>query len=106
MYGNEKVLSVGKGRAYGAELFFQQKLTKRFFVVMSYTLFRTEFTGVNTDKFIESSWDNKHLLSFIGGWKIGRNWELGAKFRYQGGSPYTPFDMEASQRNFLTTVEV
>ena len=25
------------------------------------------------------------------------------KFRYQGGAPYTPFDMAASQQNYLST---
>jgi hypothetical protein len=33
---------------------------------------------------------------------LGRNWELGIKYRYQGGAPFTPFDLPASRLNFLT----
>jgi hypothetical protein len=36
--GNESVEQNGKGRAYGFEFFVQQKLTKRFFGVLSYLL--------------------------------------------------------------------
>jgi hypothetical protein len=30
------------------------------------------------------------------GKKLKRNWELGMKVRYQGGQPYTPYDIERS----------
>lgn len=42
-------------------------------------------------------------MSFIGGVKFKRNYELGVKFRYQGGAPYTPLDPVASQVNYLST---
>jgi hypothetical protein len=99
--GNEPVRTNGKGRAYGYEFFAQQKLTKRFFGILSYTFYRSEYSGAN-NKFISSSWDNRHLLSVTWGYKFKRNWELGLKFRYQGGAPYTPFDETASRINFLS----
>ena len=37
-----------------------------------------------------------------GGYKLNRNWEIGIKYRYQGGAPYTPYDMNASRLNFAT----
>lgn len=99
--GNESVTSIGKGRSYGFELFIQQKLTGNLFAVFSYTWFKSEFSG-RDGKLIPSAWDSSNLISFVGGYKLPRNWELGVKFRYQGGTPYTPFDLEASQRNYLT----
>jgi hypothetical protein len=99
--GNEEVITNGKGTTYGVEFFAQQKLTKRFFGTFSYTWFISRFSGVNK-KEIASAWDNRHLLSFIWGYKFNKNWELGLKFRYQGGAPFTPFDMTASQLNYLT----
>jgi len=99
--GNEKVSSVGGGRAYGLELFVQKKLTKKQFLTFSYTYVRSLFDGVDTELF-PSTWDNKHLLSFIYGLKLKNNWELGVKHRFAGGSPYSPFDIEASQRNYLS----
>lgn len=100
--GNEPVTSTGLGRSYGLEFQFQQKFTKNFFAILSYTYYKSEFTNAN-GKYSPASWDNTHLLSFIGGYKFRRNYELGVKFRYQGGAPYTPFDMAASQRNYLST---
>lgn len=99
--GNEAVNTNGKGQAYGFELFAQKKLTKRFFGILSYTFYRSKYSGVNK-VLIPSSWDNQHLLSVTWGYKFPRNWELGLKFRYQGGSPYTPYDETASRLNFLS----
>ncbi|MFM2361297.1 MAG: hypothetical protein RLZZ316_199 [Bacteroidota bacterium] len=99
--GNEPVTQNGKGRAYGIELFAQQKLTNRFFGVFSYTLFWSEFTGLNT-AYTPASWDNRTLISATMGYKFKRNWELGLKFRYQGSAPFTPFDLIQSQLNYLT----
>ena len=45
--GNQAVTSTGKGRAYGGEFFFQQKLTCNLFAVASYILFWSEFTGLD-----------------------------------------------------------
>ncbi len=100
--GNELVKSIGKGRAYGVEFFVQQKLIKRLFVTASYTLFQSEFTGDN-NTYIPSSWDAKQLLSIILGYKFNRGWEIGLKYRLSGGTPYTPYDMVASQMNYTLT---
>ncbi|MGE5519491.1 MAG: TonB-dependent receptor plug domain-containing protein, partial [Candidatus Dadabacteria bacterium] len=99
--GNEAVISNGKGEAYGLEFFAQQKLTKRFFGFFSYTFFYSRFSNSN-GKLLPSSWDNRHLVSLTFGYKLPKNWELGMKYRYQGGAPFTPFNMELSQKNFLT----
>jgi hypothetical protein len=99
--GNEAVTTNGKGRAYGFELFAQKKLSNRFFGILSYTFYRSKYSGTNT-VLIPSSWDNQHLLSVTWGYKFPRNWELGLKLRYQGGSPYSPFDEAASRANFLS----
>ncbi|MFC4230967.1 TonB-dependent receptor domain-containing protein [Parasediminibacterium paludis] len=97
--GNEAVITNGKGKAYGLEFFLQKKLTKRFFGILSYTFYRSEYSGLNNE-YVASSWDNKHLLSVTWGYKFPKNWELGLKFRYQGSAPYTPFDETASRLNY------
>ncbi len=99
--GNEAVTTNGKGRAYGVEFFAQKKLTDRFFGIFSYTFYRSQYSGVN-GILLPSSWDNQHLLSITWGYKFNRNWELGLKFRYQGGAPYTPYDETASKMNYLS----
>ncbi|MEY3195052.1 MAG: hypothetical protein RIQ78_1149 [Bacteroidota bacterium] len=99
--GNEKVLSIGSGEAYGAELFAQQKLNKNLYFTASYTLFWSKFSNQN-GKQVASAWDNRHLLSLLGGYKLNRNWELGLKYRFQGGVPYTPLDLDASRLNYAS----
>jgi hypothetical protein len=99
--GNEPVVSSGKGEAYGIELFAQQKLTKRLFGFLSYTYVISRFSGLD-GKLLPSAWDNRHLFSFTAGYKLKRNWEIGLKYRFQGGLPYTPFDEAASRRNYAT----
>jgi hypothetical protein len=83
------------------EFLLQQKLTKRFFGLLSYTFFRSEFTGT-AGSFAPANWDNQHLLSVTAGYKFRKQWELGLKFRYQGSAPYSPYDMPVSQLNYLT----
>jgi hypothetical protein len=97
--GSEFVQSKGKGETYGFEFFVQQKLMKKLFYVLSYTYVRSAYSGVNT-VLIASSWDNQHLISSTLGYKFGKNWQLGLKYRFAGGTPYTPFDMTASQQNY------
>jgi outer membrane receptor for ferrienterochelin and colicin len=100
--GNEPVTSIGGGETYGVEFYVQQKLIKKFFAVFSYTFVRSKFSGEN-GQLISSSWDYRHLISGLLGRKFKRGWEMGLKYRFSGGGPYTPFDMIASQQNFATT---
>ncbi len=99
--GNEPITQSGKGRVYGVELFAQQKLTKNFFGVFSYTFYRSEFTGLD-NKFVSASWDNRQLISMTAGYKLPKNWEIGLKFRYQGAAPFTPYDEPTSKARYLT----
>ena len=99
--GNEPVVQNGKGRVYGFELFAQKKLTKHFFGILSYTLYRSEFSGLD-GQYEPAAWDNRHLISYTMGYKLAKQWEMGLKFRYQGAAPYTPFDLEQSRANYLT----
>ena len=97
--GNEAITSTGEGRAYGAEAFFQQKLSGRLFAIVSLTAFRSEFSGVD-GVYRPTAWDTRFLGSALLGYKLGRGWELGAKYRVGGGGPYTPYDAAASRASY------
>ena len=94
--GNEDVETVGKGRSYGLELLYQQKLTNDFYGIFSYTYFFSEFTGFDLDRYIPSAWDSRHLASFTGGYKLPKNWEVSARLRFAGMTPFAPTDLEAT----------
>ena len=93
--GNEPVSSSSEGRSYGVEFLAQKKLNKSFYGIIAYTWVRSEFKDKN-DNFIPSSWDNQHIISMTGGVKLKKNWEIGMRFRYSGGSPFTPYDFNTS----------
>jgi outer membrane receptor for ferrienterochelin and colicin len=99
--GNEDVAGTGTGRAYGLEFYVQKKLTGSLFSVFSYTFVRSEFAGAD-GQYRPSAWDFRHLVSALLGKKFKRGWELGLKYRFAGGAPYTPFDAEASRLNYAS----
>lgn len=100
VFGSEPVESVGLGRTFGLEFLIQQKLTKKVFAILAYTLYQSEYTAFDPDDFTPSIWDNTHLVSFTGGYKFGNNWELGAKFRYYGRAPFAPVDQEITTETY------
>ncbi len=84
-------------RAYlwGIELLYQQRLYKDFYGILAYTFERSEFTNLAGDCIV-SSWDSQHIISAVASKKLANNWEIGAKWRFQSGLPYTPYDVERS----------
>jgi len=98
--GNEEIWSIGKGRSYGIEFLFQQKLSKNFYGICSYTWFKSEFTGIDDQIYLPSVWDSRHLVSFTGGYKLKKQWEISSRFRFAGKTPYVPTDLEATIENY------
>ena len=97
--GNEEILTIGKGKSYGLEFLYQQKLKDNFYGILSYTFFYSKFSGL--DKiYLPSVWDNRHLLSFTGGYKLKKNWELSTKIRFTGKTPYSPVDIASSAQSY------
>jgi hypothetical protein len=93
--GNEAVNSTSKGRTYGGEFLFQQKLYKGFYAVVAYTYVISEFKNKN-DEYVPTAWDSRHIVSLTGGKRFKKGWELGMRWLFSGGSPYTPYDIETS----------
>jgi hypothetical protein len=93
--GDEPLLPISKGRAYGFEILVRNADLFKFNVIMTYTFVRSEFTDFD-GQYIPSAWDNRNLFNVTIGRKFKHNWEIGAKWRYAGGQPYTPWDMNTS----------
>ncbi|MFP4467346.1 MAG: TonB-dependent receptor [Bacteroidales bacterium] len=93
--GGEEVRSTGKGRAYGAELYYRDEDLWNWNIILSYTYVRSEFKNI-ADEFIPSAWDSRHILNITGLRNLPNNWEVGFKWRFSGGNPYTPYDLERS----------
>lgn len=95
VFGNETLVSKAKGRAYGFEVFYRNKNLAGTNLIVSYTLVRSEFQGL-VPVYYPSTWDNRHLLNITALRKFGKGWNAGLKWRFVGGAPYTPFDVEKS----------
>lgn len=81
----------GEGRIYGAE--FSAKVDPgengRFFGYLSYTLSRSERND-RGEGWRLFDFDQPHILTVAGVWRLGRGWEAGATFRLVSGNPNTP----------------
>ncbi len=95
IFGDESLTSTSRGSAYGFELLGRLKEFKNTNLVFSYTFVRSEFRGTGSQT-IPSSWDNKHLFNLTATRKFKKNWDIGIKWRFVGGAPYTPYDLNKS----------
>ncbi len=93
--GNEAVTSSSEGRALGAEFLYQQRLYKGFYGILAYTFVFSEFKDKN-GSYLPSSWDSRNIVSLSLGKSFKKNWDVGLRWRYSGGSPYTPIDIATS----------
>lgn len=94
-YGDEQVSSTSTGRAYGLEVYFRDQVAGKVNLILSYTLVRSEFDDYS-GKLIPSAWDNKHIFNLIASRAFMKNWNAGFKWRFVGGAPYTPYDLNRS----------
>jgi TonB family protein len=86
-----RYVNSGKGRAYGAEFLLRYKPEGRFFGWVAYTLSRSERRDTPSEDYAVFDYDQTHILTALGSVKLGRGWQLGARFRYITGTPYTPY---------------
>ena len=93
--GDEGVIPTSKGKAWGAELYYREKISRVFDVTVSYTWVRSSFEDKH-EVFIPSAWDNRNILNLTALATLKRNWDIGIKWRFVGGAPYTPYDVDRS----------
>jgi outer membrane receptor for ferrienterochelin and colicin len=93
--GDEEIVSTGKGRAYGIE--FSGKLVdyKGLNSTITYTLFKSEFTGAD-GIYRPSNWDTRHMVNLLGSYNLPKNWNISMRWRFVGGAPYSPIDVDLS----------
>jgi hypothetical protein len=95
--GNEPLTPEGEGRSYGMEVLFQQRLYRGFYGVFAYTLGWTEFKDTEGE-YIPTTWDSRHIVTTTLGRKFNNDWEVGLRWRFQSGLPFTPFDSQSNLR--------
>ncbi len=79
----------GRGRVFGLEVSAKVNPTGRFFGYLSYTLSRSERQDRH-EGYKLFDFDQPHILTLSGVYRLGRGWEAGATFRLVSGNPTTP----------------
>ncbi|MCO4764107.1 MAG: TonB-dependent receptor [Myxococcales bacterium] len=88
-FGGDVYANSGTGKVSGMELLLRHKPVGNFFGWVSYTLQRaTRVTRPGEPERL-FGWDQTHILTALGSYKLPANWEIGARWRYVTGRPYT-----------------
>jgi TonB family protein len=85
----ERKSNDGRGRIYGGELLLRQSISKWFFGWVSYTLMRSERQDCAACPWRLFDFDQTHILIIAAHAYLPKGFEIGARFRYITGYPYT-----------------
>jgi TonB family protein len=88
--GSTGFANLGEGKVIGLETMLRWKPSERFFGWVAYTLSRSTRQDGPDEKERLFEYDQTHNLTVVGSYKLGRGWQLGGRFRYVTGNPYTP----------------
>ncbi len=84
-YGN-----LGSGYVVGLETLLRYKPDKRFFGWLAYTLSRSVRRSNPDEPLRPFQYDQTHILTALGSYRLGRGWEFGARLRLITGPLDTP----------------
>lgn len=91
--GQPALVNDGIGRVYGMEVMVRQQLWKGLWAWVSYTLSRSERKDhPDTPDWRVFQYDQTHILTAIASYQFPRGYQVGLRFRYVTGNPYTAVD--------------
>jgi TonB family protein len=85
VYGNQ-----GTGYVVGSEVLLKYKPDARFFGWLAYTLSRSVRRDSPSSQERLVNFDQTHILTILGSYRLGHGWELGARFRLVSGNLVSP----------------
>jgi hypothetical protein len=88
--GDPALVGDGRGRAFGVEFMLRQQLAHNFFGWISYTFSRSERQLHPDEAWHRYQFDQTHILTLMGSYALPRGFQIGARYRYVTGNPYTP----------------
>lgn len=84
------LVNTGSGYAQGIEFSLQKKFTDGFVGSASYSYSTSKRRDYESTNLYDFEYDRPHIINLIFGLEIGAGWQVGAKFQYASGNPYTP----------------
>ncbi len=98
-FTNYRLANDGLGRAYGLEVLLRHDVTRDFFGWVAYTLNRSEQRRRNPPDWDPAEgnyrlafFDQTHILTAVGSYRLPNGVEVGARFRWVTGRPRTPLE--------------
>ena len=83
-------LNHGEGFARGVEVLLRHREGEKFFGWASYAYARSERRDSPDELRRLYSYDQTHVATLTANYKLTPTWEIGAKWQYSTGNPYTP----------------
>jgi len=80
----------GVGHVIGMELTLRRDPVHRLSGWVAYTLSRSKRRDSGAADYRLFQYDQTHILTAVGMWRFGRNWQLSSRFRLVSGNPMTP----------------
>lgn len=105
----DSLINNGKGQNYGIEFTLEQYLHRNFFYMLTASLFESNYTG-NDNKKRNTAYNGRYALNALAGYELTFpkkyvSMIFGINLTYAGGSPYVPFDQEATIENGRATYD-
>jgi hypothetical protein len=96
-FGVDPLISGGSGYARGVELFIQKKTSAiPHYGLLSISYNQSAFKALD-GKSRPSSFDQRWIVNFGGGYIFNSKWEVSGKFRLATGRPYTPYGVDLTK---------
>jgi hypothetical protein len=86
----ENLNNDGVGRIYGLETSARLRPTVKSSGFLSYTLSKSERRDHAGEAWRLFNWDQTHILTVAGAYRLGGHWDLSGTFRFVSGNPTTP----------------
>ncbi len=99
------LINTGSGYAQGIEFSLQKKFTDGFVGSASYSYSISKRRDYESTMLYDFEYDRPHIINLIFGLEIGAGWQIGAKFQYASGNPYTPVIGVSERNNSFYLVE-
>jgi hypothetical protein len=99
------LINTGSGYARGIELSIQKKFTEGIVGSASYSYSISKRRDYQSESLYDFEYDRPHIINLLSGIEIGSGWQIGAKFQYASGNPFTPIVGVISKNNSNFLVE-
>lgn len=102
---SDLLINTGNGYAQGIEFSLQKKFTDGFVGSASYSYSISKRRDYESTSLYNFEYDRPHIINLIFGLEIGAGWQIGAKFQYASGNPYTPVIGTIEKNNSFFVVD-